>query len=137
MAIEVAATRLAAMRRTSEDVKKMGQALDGMEGAIFDESLGDGADHQFHKAVLVAAGNPHFKALSEYLDHGIRRLIRDARINTAEKFSDEIQLVQDEHRAIFGHLSWRSSAAADAASRHLSNSGERLRMVHATKVVQR
>ncbi|QEU01795.1 FadR/GntR family transcriptional regulator [Pseudomonas oryzihabitans] len=138
MTIEVAATRLAAMRRTSEDVKKMRQALDGMEGAIFEESLGDDAEHQFHKTVLVAAGNPHLKALSEYLGHGIRRMIHDARINMADKYSDDIQLVQDERRAIFlAILAGDPSAAACAASRYLSNVSERLGMAHARKVVQR
>lgn len=46
---------------------------------------------------------PHFKALNEYLDHSVRRLIREARSNNATNYHELVEDVQNERHAIF----WR------------------------------
>ncbi|QEU01779.1 FadR family transcriptional regulator (plasmid) [Pseudomonas oryzihabitans] len=127
--IEVAATRLAAIRHTDEDLKKIRQALVGMEYAIVNDRLGDEEDYAFHQAIVAATHNPHFKALNEYLDHSVRRLIREARGNTAKNYGELIQDVQDEHQAIFQAIQARDPAkAAEAAERHLRNASKRMNM---------
>src|SRR5690606_4632887 len=85
IAIEVAAARLAALRHTLDDLKKIKRALVGMEYAIVHEQLGDAEDYAFHQAIVDAAHNPHFITLNEYLEQHIRRLIRKARSNTAQQ----------------------------------------------------
>lgn len=127
--IEVGATRLAALRHTPEDLKKIRQALVGMEYAMVNDQLGDEEDYAFHQAIVAATHNPHFKSLNEYLDHSVRRLIREARSNTAEIYNELIQDVQDEHQAIFQAIQARDPVlAGEAAERHLRNAAKRMNM---------
>jgi len=127
IAVEVAATRLAATRRTPEELKRMRGALLGMQDAIASDELGDEEDYAFHKAIVDATHNPHFQALNEHLEHSVRRLIRQARSNTAKNFAPLVEDVQKEHEAIYAAIAARdASAAASAAERHLRNAGRRL-----------
>lgn len=126
---EVAATRLAASRRTSLDLKRINQALVSMEYAIVHDRLGDDEDFAFHQAIVDATHNPHFKALNEYLENSVRGLIRKARSNTAARYGKLIKAVQQEHQAIYQAIESRDPiAAALAAETHLRNAGKRLNM---------
>ena len=71
--IEVAATRIAAEKRTPEDLKKIKRALIGMEYAIASDRLGDEEDYAFHDAIVAATHNPHFVALCKHLEFGARQ----------------------------------------------------------------
>ena len=125
--IEVAATRFAAMRRTPEDLKSIRRALVSMEYAIINDRLGDDEDFSFHQAIVDATHNPHFQALSEHLEHSVRRLIRQARNNTKSRHADHVAAVQEEHEAIYSAISAGDShLAATLAETHLSNSAKRL-----------
>ena len=125
--IEVAATRFAAMRRTQEDLKRIRRALIGMEYEIVTDRLGDGEDFAFHQAIVDATHNPHFQALSEHLEHSVRRLIRQARNNTKTRHADHVAAVQEEHEAIFAAISAGDPhQAATLAEKHLINSAKRL-----------
>lgn len=127
--IEVAATRLAAQRRTEADLKKIRRGLIGLQYAILNDQLGDEEDYAFHHAIVDATQNPHFIALSEYLEHSVRRLIRQARSNTAARYAHLIQDVQNEHQAIFNAIAAGDpDAAATAAETHLRNVGKRLKI---------
>lgn len=127
IAVEVAATRLAAARRTAEELKHMRHALAGMERAIAAGRLGDAEDYAFHRAIVDATRNPHFQALSDYLEGSVRRLIRQARSNTAKNLSGLMRDVQCEHEAIYAAIADRDpAAAAAAAERHLRNAARRL-----------
>lgn len=125
--IEVGATRLAAVRHTPDDLKRIRQALVGMEYAIVNDRLGDEEDYAFHQAIVAATHNPHFKSLNEYLDHSVRRLIREARSNTVANYAELVQDVQDEHQQIFRAIQARDAqAAGEAAERHLRNAAARM-----------
>jgi len=127
--IEVAATRLAAMRRTPEDLKLIRRALIGMEYEIANDRLGDEQDFAFHQAIVQATHNPHFIALSSHLEQGARRVIRQARTNTKIRHVDMIEAVQQEHQAIFDAIKIGDpDAAAQAAQTHLNNAAQRLDM---------
>lgn len=127
--IEVAATRFAAMRRSPEDLKRIKRALIGMEYEIANDRLGDEEDFAFHQAIVDATHNPHFRALSEHLEHGARRVIRQARSNTKAQHADLIEAVQQEHKAIYDAIAAGDPArAAEAAETHLRNAAERLNM---------
>lgn len=127
--IEVAATKYAAMRRTPEDLKRIKRALIGMEYEIANDRLGDDEDFAFHQAIVDAAHNPHFRALSEHLEHGARRVIRQARSNTKVNHADLVEAVQQEHKAIYDAIcAGDAEAAAAAAERHLRNAADRLDM---------
>ena len=125
--IEVASTRFAAMRRTPEDLKRIRRALIGMEYEIANDRLGDDEDFAFHQAIVDATHNPHFRALSEHLEHGARRVIRQARSNTKSNHADLVEAVQQEHKAIYDAISAGDPDQAElAAETHLRNAAKRL-----------
>ncbi len=127
--IEVAATRIAAARRTAEDLKMIRRALIGMEYEIANDRLGDDYDFAFHQAIVEATHNPHFIGLSSHLENGARRVIRQARANTKSRHESMIELVQGEHQAIFDAIkAGNPEAAATAAETHLKNAAQRLDM---------
>lgn len=127
--IEVASTRLAAMRRTPEDLKRIRRALIGMEYEIANDRLGDDEDFAFHQAIVEATHNPHFQALNEHLEHGARRLIRQARSNTRSHHAELVEAVQEEHKQIYDAIAAGDpERAAEAAESHLRNAAKRLNM---------
>jgi DNA-binding FadR family transcriptional regulator len=126
-AIESAAARYAALRHTPADLKRIRQALVGMEFAIVHDQPGDEEDYAFHQAIVDATHNPHFIALNEYLEQHARRLIRQARNNTATYHQELIADVQKEHQNILQAIGERDpEAAAKAAETHLRNAARRL-----------
>jgi GntR family transcriptional repressor for pyruvate dehydrogenase complex len=95
MAVEVHAARLAARRRTAEDVTAMERALEGRRtaSASSDAAFVD-ADITFHAAVVAAAHNPVladlFGEFTPVLREGLIELLaltalRDADPNTADE----------------------------------------------------
>lgn len=126
--VEIAATRLAAARRTSEDLKQMRKCLLGMEYAIASDRLGDEEDYEFHQAIVMATQNPYFESLSQHLEHAARRMVRALRSNTRSRHKNQIDAVQAEHQAIFNAISKGDPVAAEEAARtHLENAEKRLR----------
>ncbi len=125
--VEVAATRLAALRRTPEDLKLIRRALIGMEYEIANDRLGDEQDFQFHQAIVEATHNPHFVALSSHLELNARRVIRQARTSTKAQNMSLVEAVQEEHQAIFDAIkAGDPEQAAQAAAAHLKNAAQRL-----------
>lgn len=128
IANEVAATRLAALRRTDAALAEIRQALEGMQAAIANNLLGVDEDVQFHAAIFRATRNPFFISFCTFLDQRVRKLIRTARTNTA-RFKGLSEKVQAEHQAIYDAIeSRRADAASEAAEAHLRNAAERLRI---------
>lgn len=124
--VEVAATRLAAQRRTPEDLKKIRKCLIGMEYAIASDKLGDEEDYQFHHAIISATHNPYFETLNQHLEHTARRMIRRLRSNTKERLTGMIEAVQIEHHAIYDAIAAGDAVGAeDAARTHLQNAAKR------------
>lgn len=125
--IEAGAARYAALRHTPEDLKRIKRALIGMEYAIANDRLGDEEDFAFHQSIVDATHNPHFITLNEYLEQHVRRLIRQARSNTATYHQNLVEFVQQEHLAIVRAIEARDPvAAALAAETHLRNAAKRL-----------
>jgi GntR family transcriptional repressor for pyruvate dehydrogenase complex len=125
--VEVAATRIAAKRRTPENLKQIRRALVGMEYEIANDRLGDDQDFAFHQAIVESTHNPHFMALSSHLEQGARRVIRHARSNTKTRHVDLIEAVQEEHQNIFDAIkAGDPDGAAHAAETHLKNAAQRL-----------
>lgn len=129
LSIEGTAARLAATRRTSDDLKRIRQRLVGMEYAIVNDQLGDEEDYAFHHAIVQATHNPHLIALNEYLETSVRHVIRSARRNTAQLYAQRMTAVQTEHQLIFQAIEAGDATAAGAAAEaHLRNAAQRLRL---------
>lgn len=125
--VEVAATRLAAARRSADDLKQIRRCLLGMEYAIASDRLGDEEDYEFHQSIVVATHNPYFLTLSQHLEHTARKMIRHLRSNTKTRHTNLIEAVQAEHQAIFNAIVASDPAAAERAARdHLENAERRL-----------
>lgn len=127
MAVESAAAKYAAIRRTESDLKNIKRALIAMEYAIACDKLGDVEDFNFHQSIVDATHNKHFIALNNYLEKQVRQLIRSARSNTSQYHQNLIQFVQQEHKAIFEAIEKQDpEAAKKAAETHLRNAAKRL-----------
>jgi GntR family transcriptional regulator, transcriptional repressor for pyruvate dehydrogenase complex len=106
-AIEPYAARLAARRRTEEDLAEMRVALDGMRGEIDAGEPGVRGDERFHNAVMAAAHNEVLTTLYEQLAAGLATtsqasLVREGR--PARSLADHEALLRaieagDEERA--------------------------------------
>lgn len=128
VAVEVAATGLAAERRSRRDLKRIKQALDAMAAAIDQGHSGVEEDLSFHRSIVEATDNPFFITFVGFLENRVRNLIRAARANTA-RFDGLAYAVQNEHEAIYQALAARDpEAAKTAAERHLRNAAARLQL---------
>jgi DNA-binding FadR family transcriptional regulator len=63
--VEPAATALAAGRRSETELAEMGRALDAMRRHTLQSEAGAHADHEFHAALLRAAGNCFVASLTK------------------------------------------------------------------------
>ena len=126
IANEVAATGLAAARRSSAESRRIRKALVDMEKAIERDETGTNEDVAFHGAIAAATRNPFFISFNHFLEHRIRNLIRTARTNS--KRAGYATLVHQEHCAIYDAIEARDAdRARQAAERHLRNAAARLR----------
>lgn len=126
--VEVAATALAAERRSAAQLSEIKLALDAMAAAIEQGRAGIDEDVGFHRCIVEATGNPFFITFVSFLESRVRNLIRAARTNTA-RFEGLAYAVQQEHEAIYRALEARDAAAArSAAERHLRNAAARLQL---------
>jgi DNA-binding FadR family transcriptional regulator len=129
ISLETEAARLAAQRRTEENLHAMEAALQAFHDSIRAESDAVPSDFQFHLEVARATGNRHFADLMVYLG---AMIIPRTRINTAHAAPEGrlayLERVHSEHQSILDAIRHRDAEAARAAMRmHLSNSRERLR----------
>jgi GntR family transcriptional regulator, transcriptional repressor for pyruvate dehydrogenase complex len=128
MAVEGAATQLAAERRSAADLAQIKATLDAVQDAIDRGEPGVEEDVAFHRAIIEATGNPFFRDLSDFLDRKVRSFIRAARQNSA-RYSGLAQVVQEEHVAIFDAIvAGDGPGARQAAELHLKNASKRLQV---------
>ena len=124
ISLETEAAWLAAARRTDEQIKEMGEALQRIiQGGSVE------ADVQFHLLIAQATGNRYFV---DILTHLGTTIIPRARVNSAQLAHDDpavyLERVNREHEDIYSAILRQDADAARAAMRtHLSNSRERLR----------
>lgn len=129
ISLETEAAGLAALRRTEQDVERIGSALKTFQQAIQSTSDAVPSDFQFHLEVARATSNRHFEELMTYLG---TMIIPRTRINTANAAPEGrlayLQRVHSEHENIYEAIRAGDADSARAAMRtHLSNSRERLR----------
>ena len=127
LSVEVSATRLAAQRRTQDDLQRIRDCYQRLYDATHELADGTDEDGQFHKSIVHASHNQHFIAFAQFLDTRVRRLIRTARKNTRSRSVDLMWQVQAEHKAILEAIeAGDPEQAALAASNHLLNASARL-----------
>lgn len=110
--IEPQTARLSALRRTSEDLTALEEALAAMTAAGTRVEPHVAADAAFHGALLAAAHNSLVGHLAPVVEAGLR--VRDAFVHAALA-SNPVA----EHRAVFEAVRDRDPGAAEHAMREL------------------
>lgn len=127
MAVESAATSLAAERRTSQQLRAIERQLEAMQRAFDNNETGIEEDMAFHREIADASGNPHFRDMSDFLESRVRNFIRKARASSLRNAL--LSQVQQEHHAIFKAIKNNDpNAARKAAEDHLRGAANRLAM---------
>ncbi|MBL0936808.1 MAG: FadR family transcriptional regulator [Rhizobiaceae bacterium] len=126
VAFEAAASGLAAIRRTNEQLTAIRAQFDAMERAIEAGESGIDEDVAFHRAIIQATGNPVFQDMFNFLSTRVRTFIGIARTNSA-RYQGVTKKVQEEHSAILEAIVEGSEEKARAAAAlHLHNAARRL-----------
>lgn len=126
--LEGEAARLAAMRRTEEDLAEISAALEDMRG---DEKWSEGsieADLVFHRAIAKATGNSYIHTFVCFICDQIRRSIHMARY--ANQIEQLVEVNVGEHVVILDALKAGDPEAARAAMvHHITEAGRRIGVI--------
>lgn len=118
--IEVQAARLAARRRTEEDLERMRAALTDMRASIAEGGDGVDGDRRFHHAVATAAHNRLLKHLTEQLADVIDRT-SEASLTLPGRPAVSLAA----HEAILAAIEAQDEPrASEEMRRHIMTSGE-------------
>lgn len=133
--LDAAAARIAAIRRTADEVKflqEMNVAASRADLAITEAVE---ADLAFHLAIVRATQNEYFVSIQTFLLEHLRAGIRFTR--TLESYSKEmVEEVQREHTEILQAIEDQDSdRAARLAEQHVRNARSRMRSAFASHVV--
>jgi GntR family transcriptional regulator, galactonate operon transcriptional repressor len=107
--IEPAVARLAAMRRTTQDLRHLHDALQAMIDAGTDGASVIEADLSFHRALLYSAHNELLSRMEFILESGLR--VRDMLVHNSTDWPDSVPV----HSAILAAVEAGDSAAAERA----------------------
>ena len=130
MTLEVEAAALAAQRRDQSHLDAMAQAIDDMIAANAERRDGVAADASFHRTLVEATGNAHFRQFVTFLQARIYASIRAGRHDLMQDVA-RAQIDVDEHRAIYDAIRHRDpDAARDAVRRHLTNAAADLQLIN-------
>ncbi|CFT94782.1 GntR family transcriptional regulator [Bordetella pertussis] len=127
VALEGDAARLAALRRTDEQLHKIGEAH-----AAFVEELEHGrvspeADLAFHASIAEASGNDFYLGVLETIHESISGFMRLTLSLTRTGSRQRAQRVADEHAAILGAIREQDAERARIAMQfHLGQARHRL-----------
>jgi GntR family transcriptional repressor for pyruvate dehydrogenase complex len=125
-AVEVAAARLAAERRTRGDLAAIRAALEQMAQAIAEGTDGAAADDAFHRAIATATHNGYMQRFVEFLGHHFSESRRPSWTDAGRR-AGRPQAAQREHERIHAAIARGDpAAAARAAEDHLRGSAGRL-----------
>lgn len=127
MALEGDAARLAALRRTDEQLKKIEEAH-----RAFAEELGQGkvsaeADLAFHASIAEASGNDFFLGVLETIHESIHGFMRLSLNLTRTGSRQRAERVMDEHQSILAAIREQDGERARTAMQfHLGQARHRL-----------
>lgn len=125
MTVETASAELAARRRTAEDLAAIASALAAMR-APADFASAAAADVAFHRAIAVAAHNPCFPSLGDFVGHQLLAT-RQAAWENAARYRGGSAAADGEHEAMVDAIRAQDPAAArQAAQRHLRGAAARM-----------
>lgn len=118
IALEPVAARLAAARRDSAMVHRIGELLKAQDEAISGGVADVDSDFLFHKAVADASGNGYFSTTLQSLEESMKTAMLLNRQLSLQNPQKKLHLRQAEHKAIFEAI---AASDADAAFEAMRN----------------
>jgi GntR family transcriptional regulator, transcriptional repressor for pyruvate dehydrogenase complex len=133
--LDAAAARIAAIRRTAEDLKFLQEMNAGASRPDLTIKESVEADVAFHLAIVRATRNDYFLSIQTFLLEHLRAGIQFTR--TLESYSKEmVEQVRREHAEILRAIEDQNpDLASRLAEQHVLNARSRMRSAFATQVV--
>ncbi|WP_260986271.1 FadR/GntR family transcriptional regulator [Bordetella genomosp. 13] len=100
LALEADAARLAALRRTDDQLRRIEQAHEAFVRALQNGQVSPAADLAFHASIAEASGNDYFLGVLESIHESINGFMRLTLSLTRTGSRQRAQRVADEHEAI-------------------------------------
>lgn len=115
--LECAASRVAARRRSQEDIVRLRSALDDLDSATRQGNSILNADAAFHEAICLASDNKNFLAALVKTEADVRTTMMATGTIAPMLPKDEAMLVKKEHSAVLDAIIAKDEDAADRAMR--------------------
>lgn len=125
--LEAEAARLAAARRSEEDMAEIERAMAALRAALLSSGPADDEDMALHRAIMHATGNNAFVAAFDRMQEEVGRIMQAGVDISRARPDAAIQTMLDEHEMIVEAIRVRDADGAALAMRwHLSQGRKRL-----------
>lgn len=125
--LETEAARLAAARRSSQDMLRIEEALESLRAALLSCEPAHDEDMELHRRIVQATANPAFFPAFEALSNEVDKIMRAGVDISRSRPPEVIQAIMREHEAIVEAIRARDGDGAALAMRwHLSEGRKRL-----------
>ncbi|APX66136.1 FadR/GntR family transcriptional regulator [Sphingomonas sp. gentR] len=125
--LEAETARLAALRRSSEQMEAIEQALAALRAALLSDAPAHDEDWMLHRAIVEATGNSAFIPVFDHLKDEVMHILRAGVDISRSRPPEVIGAMMDEHDAIVEAIRGRDPDGAALAMRwHLSQGRKRL-----------
>ena len=125
--LEAEAARLAAQRRSDEQLAAIEQALEALRAALLSNAPAHDEDWLLHRAIVEATANAAFLPVFEHLQDAVMRILRAGVDISRSRAPEVIGAMMDEQDAIVEAIRAQDADGAALAMRwHLSQGRKRL-----------
>lgn len=125
--LEAEAARLAAARRSSQDMQDIEDALEKLRAALMSSVPAHDEDMELHRRIVLATANPAFLAAFEALSEEVDRIMRAGVDISRSRPPEVIGAMMREHEAIVAAIRAQDADGAALAMRwHLAEGRKRL-----------
>ncbi|MEI9927542.1 MAG: FCD domain-containing protein [Sphingomonas sp.] len=125
--LEAEAARLAAARRTSEEMAAIDAALEALRRALLSSAPAHAEDMELHRRIMLATANPTFLTAFEGIAEEIERIMRAGVDISRSRPSEVIGAMMREHEMIVDAIRAQDAEGAALAMRwHLFEGRKRL-----------
>ena len=125
--LEAEAARLAATRRSAQDMLNIDEVLDKLQAALMSSARAHDEDMELHRRIVLATANSAFLAAFEALSDEVDKIMRAGVDISRSRPPDVIGAMMREHEAIVDAIRAQDGDGAALAMRwHLSEGRKRL-----------
>jgi GntR family transcriptional regulator, transcriptional repressor for pyruvate dehydrogenase complex len=125
--LEAEAARLAAMRRSPEEMTHIEQGLEMLRAALLSSAPAHAEDMELHRRIAAATANPAFLEVFDALEPDIDRIMQAGVDISRSRPSEVIETMMREHEMIVDAIRAQDADGAALAMRwHLSEGRKRL-----------